>query len=750
MNLLQNKTFLILVFALLFIAKTTAQTTICGTVTNIENKQAISNVNIWIENTIIGTTSDSNGKFCITSTGAKEDTINLVFSQLSYEQQIVAVALDSPEILSISLNPTTVQLTEVVVSSSKTANSIKGQTTLPVVLSKTAILENVTQNIPELLVKQPGVSLAGTGYHTAPSIRGLARKRVVVLVDGEKVSSERNVGAPGTFVNPSEIEKIEILKGPYSTLYGSDAVGGVVNIITKTYETPYYNDKIGGRLDLSYKSVSNGKNANLALNGKADKLQYRISTGYREADEYLQADGEKAFNAFYKEQHAGGKIKYSLNDKHIFSFKTLYSKGGPIGFPAHSTLVNAVHDYDNHLIAGFNYKMNLNGKYLTKTELNITRHSHDLGADIIVHKVESNPSADKRISMRKDLDGIDYITQYDLYFTLNEKFKILTGFDGYFRENIDVKAKKIVTNYNSGLFIMKVDDVSLANASQRSYGVFSQADYTVSDKIHLNAGVRYNLISTQQPDKPIEDRTNKAFSGNLGVSYSPTNQFSIKANIGSAFRAPDIKELFVTTQTPGGMNISNKELIPEQSLNLDLAFVYKGNSNLVQLSTFRNQINNMIIIDWDYSTNPRTGTYKNIGEGLLYGVEFAYNQKITDAFSGYLNATKIYGFDVNADDELMDVPPFQLNSGLKYKLNDKLDFGLSGRYSSEQTDVAEGDYTTAAFATFDFSTRWKIADNINMNFSVTNLLNEAYREHYHFDWIQAAGRSFNIGVNYNF
>ena len=745
---MKTKYIILSFFILAFTNKINAQSNICGVVTDSETKQPIANVNIWIAHTEIGTTTDIDGKYCLTNTNGNQKDIVFVFSLISYEEQRVVVENEGN--LDVELNPSSIQLSEVLVSSSKTANSIKSLTTLPIVLSKAAILENTTQNIPELLVKQPGISLAGTGYHTAPSVRGLARKRVVVLVDGEKVSSERNVGAPGTFVNPSEIEKIEILKGPYSTLYGSDAVGGVVNIITKSYEKPQYNELIGGRLDLSYRSVSNGKNGNLALNGKSDKLQYRISTGYRETDEYLQADGNKAFSAFYKEQHVGGKLKYRLNDKHIFSFKTLYSKGGPIGFPAHSKLVNAIHDYDNHLIAGFNYKMNLNGKYLKRTELNITRHSHDLGADIIVHKVESNPSADKRVSMRKDLDGIDYITQYDLYFTLNDKFKILTGFDGYFRESIDVKAKKVVTNYNTGAFIMEVDDVSLTNASQRSYGVFTQADYTASDKINLNAGVRYNLINTQQPDKPTEDRNNKAFSGNLGLSYAASNKFTIKANVGSAFRAPDIKELFVTTQTPGGMNISNKELVAEQSLNLDLAFVFKGKSNLLQLSTFRNQINNMIVLDWDYSTNPRTGTYKNIGEGLLYGVEIAYNQKITDAFSGYLNATKIYGFDVNVDDELIDVPPFQLNSGLKYKLNNKLRFNLSGRYSAKQTDVAEGSYLTDAFATVDFSTRWKIADNINMNFSITNFLNEDYREYYQFDWIKAPGRSFNVGANYSF
>jgi len=83
-------------------------------------------------------------------------------------------------------------------------------------------------------------------------------------------------------------------------------------------------------------------------------------------------------------------------------------------------------------------------------------------------------------------------------------------------------------------------------------------------------------------------------------------------------------------------------------------------------------------------------------------------------------------------------------------LNDKLDFNLSGRYSAKEIDVAFGDTPTDAFTTFDLSARWKAAKNINLNFSVTNVLNEEYREHFYFDWIQAQGRSFNIGMNFNF
>jgi len=170
---------------------------------------------------------------------------------------------------------------------------------------------------------------------------------------------------------------------------------------------------------------------------------------------------------------------------------------------------------------------------------------------------------------------------------------------------------------------------------------------------------------------------------------------------------------------------------------------------LIELSLFRNQINNMVILDWDYSTNPRTGTYQNVGKALLYGGELSYRQKISKNFSSNVNLTQIYGYDIIANDELMDVPPFQLNAGVNYHKK-KLKLKLSGRYSAKQTQVAEDDIPTDAFYTFDFSGRYKILDNMNVNFSINNILNQSYREHYQFEWIKAPARSFNAGINYNF
>jgi outer membrane cobalamin receptor len=454
-----------------------------GTVIDSQTEKPIAFANIVLSNSIIGTISGYDGTFTFEiPSKMKTESLSITCTHIGYLPMQVNIDKDKSESLILKLLASEIRLSEVAIQAEKNTLSNLERTTIPILLSDKDIAMSGAQNIPELLLKQPGISLAGQNYHAAPSIRGLARKRVVVLVNGEKVSSERNVGPPGTFVNPFEIERLEILKGPYSTLYGSDAIGGVVNIVTKTYEQGCYNDNIGGRLDLSYKSVDNGINSNLAVNGKTNKIKYNLSAGYREADNYKTPDGNTLMNTFFKEKHVAGNLIYQLNNKNQIAIKTYYSNGGPIGKPAYDTLTNSQHNYDDHFIAGVNYKSFNITPYLTKSEINITRHEHKLGAKIIKHKQELIPDDDKLVNNQKDLEGVDYIAQWDLYFTFSEKFKMLAGFDGYFRTNLNFYEYKVVRNYNTGLFIKEEDNTLLENGLQHSYGIFTKANYLLSTK----------------------------------------------------------------------------------------------------------------------------------------------------------------------------------------------------------------------------------------------------------------------------
>jgi len=200
-------------------------------------------------------------------------------------------------------------------------------------------------------------------------------------------------------------------------------------------------------------------------------------------------------------------------------------------------------------------------------------------------------------------------------------------------------------------------------------------------------------------------------------------------------------------QTPLGMNYSNDSLVPEKSLNIDLGIKLRNKSGNMSLTFFRNKIDDMVILQWD-SLHTK-GTFKN-QNSVIYGGEFAFNYQIIKKLSVFGNISKIYGSGDN-NEVLTDIPPFQINLQTRYFIKEKIFYvALSGKYSAKQSDVATGDIPNNEFFVFDFLSGWNIRKNLHINFSVKNILNEDYREHYLFDWMKAPGRSFNVGINYSF
>ncbi len=744
---MKKVSFFICLFFFCFANITVAQSiAVSGRVIDADNSEPIANAYIYEQGSVNTAITNTEGVFSIKL--SSHNSILTVHS-LGYIKQNVQLDKSSKTI-TIKLKKTDYELVEVVVKSGKLTEHFPGNSLSSSNITEKNIRNAIAVNIPDLLIRKPGVSMVGQAYHAAPSVRGLARKRVSVLLDGEKISSPRNVGAPGTFISPAEIKQIDILKGPYSTLYGSDAIGGVINIISKDYENPFYFESIGGRVDAAFRSVNNAYNLNASLNGKTGKkLQYRINVGYRNADSYKTPDKTHVMNTFFNEKHAGIKLAYQIKPKHKLQLKSYYSKGGEIGKPAYDTLTNAIHIPDNHFIAGVKYVFENKGSLLEKTEVKLSRHQHDLGVKIIKHKEEAASEEDKLINNKKDLSNTDYTCQVNFHLKPSKKLNIISGFDGYFSQNINISEHKVIRNYWSKLFIKEVQDTLLHNAGQNSYGIFSQANLLLSKKWFINGGIRWNLVKTK-PENGLKNKTHPALSGNMGVVYFPSPNFKLKLNAGSAFRMPDVKELYLTTNTPGGLNIANPDLVPEHSKNIDFSALYNNKNTFLEAAVFYNQIDNMILLDWDNTSANRTGTFKNIGKGVIYGGELSYNQKIGRNIILNSNLTQIFGYDKTAQDELMDIPPLTVNLGIKYNLKKKAYFKLSGRYSAKQTKIAEDDIPNDAFFTLDFSSNVRILANLNLNFSVTNILNQSYREHYNFGWMKAPGRSFNLGLHFNF
>lgn len=739
-----------------------------GKIINSDTKETIPGVSIFVKNTVIGTTTNINGEFILKNIPSDSDTV--VFSCVGFEIQELNILNNKQDTINIELQPSSLFLEEVVISTAKNELKSFEQTTPASVITQNKITENVTQNIADIVDNEPSVSHVGGGFYKAPSIRGLAQKRIVVLIDGERISSERNSGAPGTFINPLDVKNVEILRGPYSTLYGSDAVGGVVNIISKDYIQSFSNKYVGGIFNSNYQSIRNGYNANLMLNSKInDKVFLHFTAGKRKADSYKDAQGDDVMSTNFSEQSVSSKITWQINENHKLKINGLLSLADSIGNPAYSDSLNAIHPKDNHYKIGLNYQWKNIFNWMPKMSIKASSHRHKINARIYNY---TNIQYGRVLNLMKDLYNTDYIYQHEFNFTISPKIKLLSGFDFYQRDGIHIDEHLNSYFYdldNPNFYIGDlayegVQDTTIDDSYQRSFGLFAQANYFLSKKLSFNTGLRWNyfktnanLITTISNIIPYDyslnkhetkTKSDKAFSGNSGLSYMPNKYVNITFNIGQAFRVPSTKELFINTMTPGGMNFCNPNLVPERSVNLDFGVKLKDKKyNNISFALFRNEINNMIILEWD--SLHASGEFNN-KNAFIYGGEITFDLKLNKRFVVNGNLSYVKGFDDN-DEVFEDIPPFQINMETRYLiLPNKLFVALSGKYNAKQSEVAIGDVPTDAFVVLDFLSSFNVNKYFKATFSVTNILNNDYREHYQFYWVRQPGRSFNAGIQINF
>ena len=165
------------------------------------------------------------------------------------------------------------------------------------IVSGETLSEKLAPNINEALQDVPGVGALGSaGFALVPSIRGLARRRVLYLVDGARLESDRRTGPNASFVNPEDIERIEVLRSASSVFYGSDAIGGVIHLLTRV---PRFDGGLHGRVQTGYATANGEKRIGLGLEGSAGTWAFFLSFQYADAGRYRIPGGTKVLQSQY-------------------------------------------------------------------------------------------------------------------------------------------------------------------------------------------------------------------------------------------------------------------------------------------------------------------------------------------------------------------------------------------------------------------------------------------------------------------
>lgn len=567
--------------------------TITGRITD-ENNLPMPGASVKVAGTTFGAGTDADGIFTIRLEGMQERTLEVSF--IGYDpQQVKATPSLSPSPLDIRLKPSSNQLNEVVVTGSFIEKPLKEVPVLTRIVSQKDIQALNPMTIETLLQYElPGLQIGYNSMSQLPEItyQGMGGEYILFLVDGERVSGEgADHNVDFTRFNVDDIERIEVIKGSQSTIYGSNALGGVINIITKTANRPFT-----GNINARYAGV-NGQKYTVSAGTKKDRLTSYTSLTWRQRDTYTIGDTEGKTTI---EGNADGSTSEQVSapsTSTIYGYN-IWDLSQKIGYTCNEKLStdlkgsfyhNKRDVIEGHLYQDYFIDYTLSGKvkYLPGEDQQLT-----------VSYIYDNYKKDKDylMSARRSTDyrnvtqtpRIDYTGKFGDH-------TVSAGFEG------DLE-------YLKHYMLKDSSDVS-----NQTYALYLQEDWKITESLNVIAGVRadyhkkYHLHVTPK----------------LSALWHIDKHFTLRGGYSQGFRSPSLKELHQEYDM-GGLGImmlyGNPDLKPETSNQYSLSAEYTQGGLNVSVSASHNRFKNKIaLMPLNNGTNDQR--YANAEKAKTTGIE---------------------------------------------------------------------------------------------------------------------------------
>ena len=513
------------------------------------------------------------------------------------------------------------------------------------VVGKERIEDHPSPVVAEQFARTPGVSFSagktGAGNNSMISIRGLEAGRVLYLIDGVRQNSifkeDMNKGLMN--VDPDDIERIEVIKGPASALYGSDALGGVVNIITKRGGK---GKPIGAKVSTMFDSSVSGLEPRLAVYGDYEGFSYRLSGSYMNANDRELADGGTADHSAYTTQSLFAQFGYSW-DKGSLNFTAQH-------YDSDVEEMSAIYSWDDKRMVLYgkddpavyylsDFPRNRRDMYTGELVLD------DLGENLVRLRVNSFYQFRDTIQRAKDANGATWASSRLQDISHSYGGTMQTDWRFFDSHNLTLGGEFIYDALkNHSITATDAPEYSF-DATQRTIALFAQDSWEFMDKWTLTAGLRQSWIETSldrfeaDPDRETSSRESSLVA-NLGLVFAPTDTLAFRAQYSQGFRTPDLASQFTGT---GLYLVPNTGLKPEKSQNYELGVRFDNGSIFVDSSVFYNKIDDFMttrVIGYIPNTTWSVNETVNAATYTSYGWELDASWRIADTgFTPYGNLT---------------------------------------------------------------------------------------------------------------
>jgi len=649
------------------------------------------------------------------------------------------------------------EMKEILVYSHGTS-ALSSTLAIPMVVVDKSALQNSSFSTPaDALQRETGISLSRDGiWATSVNVRGFSEQRLLFLVDNDRIQTATDIAAALSTVDMSSLERIEVIKGAGSVLYGTGAMGGVVNFVTErpTY-TPFFKSK--GDIGSELNSVNSLWVNNANLQFTTSQWYLSLNGSYRKANNMQTPDG-KLPNSQFNDASWGLKAGALYGDNQELLVNYQHVKGWDIGLPGGSAFpatakVRYIGVERNQLSAEYVFSdLNINLR-----EIRLKAYTQNISRDvenIVKPTLSIFPSSLNRTW------GFKATTLW----RFTDYHNLTLGVEGWERKSETLRLRLIQNADTIGFGEQPTPDAQMLDV-----GAFAHYSWKISPrKWTLNAGIRFDYIQTANDSafNPVFQYSVKkgekifvenfsrsvlyesavhdefSYAAHLDLVYNPTRRQKLALSISNSYRAASIEERFKYIDQAGILRVGNPNLKPERGTFSNLSYLISANKLLLKADVYANYLFDLITEERGiYNFQNANGTNSsvdalvnvNVSKAFFVGAELEARWILNRHFWMLANASYTRARDIDANTFLAQIPPLKGLMTLNYQLEKQFEASFSALWAANQSEVAPGENTTDGYAIFNFDIHSaKInytRSSLQLFAGVENILNTAYFNH---------------------
>jgi iron complex outermembrane receptor protein len=775
-----------------------AQNSLSGKITDQVTKEPITGATLYLPDLRLGASTNENGFYQLQNLPKGKFLAQI--RSIGYNSTSQVLEINGATTLNFELNQSVTELNAVVITG-VSASTQRHQNPVPtVVVDKEQLQQRASTNIVDAIAKTPGISQISTGAAISkPVIRGLSGNRVVTLNNGMRQEGQQWGDEHGIEIDEYSVDRAEIVKGPGSIMYGSDAMAGVVNFIAAD---PVEDGKISGSYFGNYQTNNHLIGNSLFNAGNLNGFNWQARLSQKAAGNYQNRYDGRVYNSGFNEKNAGGFV--GINKSWGFSHLNFSTFNQNLG------LVEGERDENGNFLKLVN---NNGSAEETVTDEDLKGYQINVPKQTVNHlRIASQnnfilgtsrltANLDWQRNQRKEFGNVVDPAEKSLYFDLQtfgydvkyflpeiKGWNITFGSGGMRQQNENKGIEFLIPEYH-------LTDLGVFGFLTRNY-----------ETLHLSGGIRFDhrsltsdqllLTAEEEPttDPQLAAETKFAgfsrnfsnISGSAGATYDFTSSLSGKLNIARGFRAPNIAELASNGRHEGTLRfeVGNPDLEPETSLQLDAGLVLNSEHVNLEITGFSNNIQQYIfpeklrsVAGGDSISDPEepVPTYKFVqGDARLYGGEISVDlhPHPLDWLHFENSFSYVRGIQLNQPDSLRNLPfipaprlqseiriDFSPKSVLIRKWFARLEaeyyFAQNHPFSAFNTETPTPGYTLINLGAGLDVPNGKTATLFSLYFTANNLFDVAYQNHLsrlkYAAVNDATGRTgvFNMGRNFS-